>query len=430
MLFFEPVYIFLFFPLVLIFFYFSEKKYDLKILLIISSLFFYSYWNINYLLLLFVFVLSNFFFGKFLIRNSKKNILFLAISFNILILVLFKYLDFIILNLNFIFNINLSTFELPFPLAISFITFQAIAFLINCYDKQISKINFKEFFLFISFFPQLIAGPIVIYNNIINQYRSKTLGSFNSYNFNTGLIIFFIGFFKKIYFADTLGALVDNNMGNIEILTTFDAWLTSISYSFQFYFDFTAYVDMATGSALMLNIILPQNFNSPFKASNLINFWQRWHMTLTSFLTNYFYTPWLMSLNKLNFFKSMVLLFIVFFIAGLWHGPSYNYIIFGSLHGVGLIANHLLRRFSKFKINHFISIIITFNYVNLTFIFFRNKNFFDSITLIKKMFSFEKNFYNIENYTSEFLIIFVLSFILIFCFSNTYNLVKNINENR
>lgn len=430
MLFFEPNYIFVFLPLVLIFFYFSQKKYDLKILLIISSLVFYSYWNVSYIFLLLLFVFSNFIFGKFLIKNSKKFLLFLAISYNILILAAFKYIDFLILNINVFFSTNIENLNLPFPLAISFITFQIIAFLINCYDKEILKINFKEFFLFVCFFPQLIAGPIVMYNNMVNQFKSKNLISFNILNFNTGLIIFFIGFIKKIYFADTLGSVVDTNMNNLEYLTTIDAWLTSFSYSFQFYYDFTAYVDMATGSALMLNVVLPQNFNSPFKATNLINFWQRWHMTLTSFLTNYLYTPWLMSLKKLNFFKSMVLLFVVFFLAGLWHGPSWNYIIFGSLHGIGLIANHLYRKFIKINLNKLLSIFFTLNYVNLTFIFFRNKDIFESINLINKMFSLKLNFYNSEVYSSDYILFFILSFILTFCFSNTYYLVKKTYENK
>ena len=365
-----------------------------------------------------------------MLKIKKKNLLFLAILTNVLILIIFKYLDFIIFNINLIFNTNFVKFFLPFPLAISFITFQVIAFLINCYDNQINKIKFKEFFLFVTFFPQLIAGPIVIYNNMINQYRSDNLNKFNHLNFNTGLLIFFIGFIKKIYFADILGGIVDLNMSNIEYLSTLDAWITSISYSFQFYYDFTAYVDMATGSALMLNIILPQNFNSPFKATSLINFWQRWHMTLTSFLTNYLYTPWLLSIKKLNFYKSMILLFVVFFIAGLWHGPSWNYIIFGSIHGFGLIINHLNRKYFGIKLNNIVSTIITFNYVNISFIFFRNKNFSDSSLLLKKMFDLELDFYNLEVYNNNFILFFLLSFIFIFFFSNTYKLISNINEKK
>ena len=319
---------------------------------------------------------------------------------------------------------------MPFPLAISFITFQIIAFLVNCYDKQINKIKFKEFFLFVSFFPQLIAGPIVLYSNMVDQYRSKNLSNFNFINFNTGLLIFFIGFIKKIYFADVLGGVVDTNMNNLEYLTTIDAWITSISYSFQFYYDFTAYVDMATGSALMLNIILPQNFNSPFKAVNLINFWQRWHITLTSFLTNYLYIPWLLSIKKLTFSKSMILLFVVFFIAGLWHGPSWNYIIFGSIHGIGLIINHFYKKFIKMKLNNIFSIFITFNYVNMSFIFFRNKNFSDSSNLLDKMFDLDFNFYNQHVYNYDFIIFFLLSFIFIFFFSNTYMLINKNYEKK
>ena len=430
MLFFEPIYIFAFFPLVLIFFYFSNNKFDIKVLLIIFSLLFYSYWNLNYIFLLLLFVLSNFFFGKLLIKKKKKLLLVSTISFNILILLLFKYIDFFIVNLNSLLNSNLETLNMPFPLAISFITFQIIAFLVNCYDKQINKIKFKEFFLFVSFFPQLIAGPIVLYSNMVDQYRSKNLSNFNFINFNTGLLIFFIGFIKKIYFADVLGGVVDTNMNNLEYLTTIDAWITSISYSFQFYYDFTAYVDMATGSALMLNIILPQNFNSPFKAVNLINFWQRWHITLTSFLTNYLYIPWLLSIKKLTFSKSMILLFVVFFIAGLWHGPSWNYIIFGSIHGIGLIINHFYKKFIKMKLNNIFSIFITFNYVNMSFIFFRNKNFSDSSNLLDKMFDLDFNFYNQHVYNYDFIIFFLLSFIFIFFFSNTYMLINKNYEKK
>jgi D-alanyl-lipoteichoic acid acyltransferase DltB (MBOAT superfamily) len=199
-------------------------------------------------------------------------------------------------------------------LALSFVTFHTIAFLINCYDDEIKKINFKDYFLFTIFFPPLIAGPIIMYNNIMDQFNSTKVNYFNNKFFNLGIMIFFIGFIKKVFFADILGIYVDDNLSNLHNLNSLTAWMISFAFTFQFYFDFTAYVDMATGSALLFNIILPQNFNSPFKATSLIDFWQRWHMTLTNFLTNFVYTAWILSLKRINFLKSMIILFIVFFL--------------------------------------------------------------------------------------------------------------------
>jgi D-alanyl-lipoteichoic acid acyltransferase DltB (MBOAT superfamily) len=318
-------------------------------------------------------------------------------------------------------------------LALSFVTFHTIAFLINCYDDEIKKINFKDYFLFTIFFPPLIAGPIIMYNNIMDQFNSTKVNYFNNKFFNLGIMIFFIGFIKKVFFADILGIYVDDNLSNLHNLNSLTAWMISFAFTFQFYFDFTAYVDMATGSALLFNIILPQNFNSPFKATSLIDFWQRWHMTLTNFLTNFVYTAWILSLKRINFLKSMIILFIVFFFAGLWHGPSWNYVLFGSLHGLGLIINHVNRNYLNINLNKFINLFLTFNFVNLSFIFFKTKNISDGMLLIEKMFSI-----NIENnidlfinsINSTFISVFFLSIIICFYFDNTYGLINSILKNK
>ena len=307
MLFYKPVYFLLFLPIVLILFYRSKfLVIDFKYILIISSLVFYSYWNPNYLPLIIIIIFSNYFLAKLIIE--KKKYLFFSILYNLLILIFFKYLDFLIINLNLIFNLNFKLLNFPFPLALSFVTFHTIAFLINCYDDEIKKINFKDYFLFTIFFPPLIAGPIIMYNNIMDQFNSTKVNYFNNKFFNLGIMIFFIGFIKKVFFADILGIYVDDNLSNLHNLNSLTAWMISFAFTFQFYFDFTAYVDMATGSALLFNIILPQNFNSPFKATSLIDFWQRWHMTLTNFLTNFVYTAWILSLKRINFLKSMIIL--------------------------------------------------------------------------------------------------------------------------
>jgi D-alanyl-lipoteichoic acid acyltransferase DltB (MBOAT superfamily) len=427
MLFYKPEYFLLFLPVVLILFFRSKfLGVNFKYILIISSLIFYSYWNLNYLPLIVIIIISNYFLALLIIK--KKKYLAISIVYNLLILILFKYLDFLIINLNFILDLNLNLLHLPFPLALSFVTFHTIAFLVNCYDEQIKKINLKDYFLFSIFFPPLIAGPIIMYNHIVNQFNTTKINIFNSNFFNIGLMIFFIGLIKKFFFADILGEYVDSNLSNLDNLNNLNAWMTSLAFTFQFYFDFTAYVDMATGSALLFNIVLPQNFNSPFKASSLIDFWQRWHMTLTNFLTNYVYTPWILSLKNINFFKSMIILFIVFFLAGLWHGPSWNYVLFGSLQGLGLILNHINRNYLKLNLSKFISIFITFNFFNLSFIFFKTKNISDGLYLIKKMFyiDIENNLNSfVNNLNLTFIIIFVLSIIICFYFDNTYRLIKN-----
>jgi alginate O-acetyltransferase complex protein AlgI len=432
MLFYKPVYFLLFLPIVLILFYRSKfLVIDFKYILIISSLVFYSYWNPNYLPLIIIIIFSNYFLAKLIIE--KKKYLFFSILYNLLILIFFKYLDFLIINLNLIFNLNFKLLNFPFPLALSFVTFHTIAFLINCYDDEIKKINFKDYFLFTIFFPPLIAGPIIMYNNIMDQFNSTKVNYFNNKFFNLGIMIFFIGFIKKVFFADILGIYVDDNLSNLHNLNSLTAWMISFAFTFQFYFDFTAYVDMATGSALLFNIILPQNFNSPFKATSLIDFWQRWHMTLTNFLTNFVYTAWILSLKRINFLKSMIILFIVFFFAGLWHGPSWNYVLFGSLHGLGLIINHVNRNYLNINLNKFINLFLTFNFVNLSFIFFKTKNISDGMLLIEKMFSI-----NIENnidlfinsINSTFISVFFLSIIICFYFDNTYGLINSILKNK
>jgi D-alanyl-lipoteichoic acid acyltransferase DltB (MBOAT superfamily) len=216
--------------------------------------------------------------SQHLIKNgsfSKKKILLLTISLNIIFLTIFKYLDFLILNINYIFNTNLDYINLPFPLAMSFITFQTIAYLFDCYDGNIKKNNITEYSLFIIFFPQLIAGPIVNYNNMMPQFKNLKNRLINKQNIFLGLIIIFIGFFKKVIIADNLALIVDDGFLNHNDIDFYVAWLTSLSFTFQIYFDFSGYIDMATGSALLFNIKLPKNFDSPFKSTNMINFWQR-----------------------------------------------------------------------------------------------------------------------------------------------------------
>ena len=241
----------------------------------------------------------------------------------------------------------------------------------------------------------------------------------------TGTMPILIGFIKKIYLANSLSFYVDKGFNNINELNFITAWITSFSFTFQFYFDFSAYVDMALGCALMINIILPKNFNSPLKAVNLIDFWKRWHITLTNFLMNYIYFPILSSRRDVSYSFSMMITLFIFLLAGFWHGPSWTFLIFGFLHGMGVIFNHLISKNLHFKMNKFLSIFLTLNYVNITFIFFRSENFNDGYLLIKKMF-YNFDFSKILAFLYDDFIehnfhylILIISAIIIFLFKNS-----------
>ena len=432
MLFHSNQYLLIFLPSLFFLYYFRFKNfYFPKIFtLIFASIIFYSAWNIFFLPLILFIIFINYGCHKLILKNKKH--LFLLIFLNILILIVFKYTDFIISNINMLFNLNIRLLKLPFPLALSFVTFQMIAFLVDYYERGIKKIEFKNFFLFIIFFPQLIAGPIVKYNDVIHQYKNKNNKKINIKNIFAGLILILIGFLKKILLADNLGTYATLGFENVFQVSTLECWISSLAFTFQIYFDFSGYVDMAVGSALLFNIKLPQNFNSPFKASSLINFWQRWHITLTNFLTNYIFNPCVRSLKKITFIKMLLLITLVFILCGFWHGPSWMYGFFGLLHGIGLSINHIFNKYSKMKLHKLLSWILTFNFVNLTFIFFRSQNFDDGKTIIFKMFDFNNFFINTSSIIplDKSITLIFISLILCLFFKNSYEVFYGLLKNK
>ena len=265
------------------------------------------------------------------------------------------------------------------------------------------------------------------------QFNNDENKWFNKKNFIIGLVILFIGLIKKIYFAGTLSEFVDIGHENINEIRFVSSWLLSLCFTFQIYFDFSGYVDIATGSALMFNIILPRNFNSPFKAVSVIDFLARWHITLSQFLTNYIYYP-LRSLKNITFLNSMIITLVVFFIAGIWHGPSWNFVLFGVFHGFGLVVNHIYRKYINLNLSKYVFWFLTFNFVNISFIFFRTKEIDNAIIIIKNMFNiniFIKDLNLIDNFSVKFLedqallVCFLLSFIICICFKNSYGILRN-----
>jgi alginate O-acetyltransferase complex protein AlgI len=428
MLFNSFAFIFAFLPTsFFIYFYLNGKKL-IKLsrwFLLFSSLFFYSWWNYMYLPLILVSILVNYFVSNLLIdyqtsRNilpSKRAILYIGLAFNIGILAYFKYADFFINNANYLFTNSYELLNLALPLAISFFTLQQIAYLIDTYEGLVRERNLLDYSLFVTFFPQLIAGPIVHHREMMPQFYDLKNKVFSRNNVRKGLFIFNIGLFKKVVIADTLSIWAINGFDTSTTLSFFEAWGSSLAYTFQLYFDFSGYTDMAIGAALLFNIKLPANFNSPYKATGIIDFWQRWHITLTSFITIYIYTPIIRSFSKANFNKAMLATVITFLIAGLWHGASWMFVIFGGLHGLGLVMNHYWRK-KKIKLNSVFSWFITFNFINIAFIFFRSKDLDTALMMIRGMTELGYlGVFDIINYSYV-----VLSFLIVLLMENTIKL--------
>ena len=378
-----------------------------------------------YLPLILVSILVNYFVSNLLIdyqtsRNilpSKRAILYIGLAFNIGILAYFKYADFFINNANYLFTNSYELLNLALPLAISFFTLQQIAYLIDTYEGLVRERNLLDYSLFVTFFPQLIAGPIVHHREMMPQFYDLKNKVFSRNNVRKGLFIFNIGLFKKVVIADTLSIWAINGFDTSTTLSFFEAWGSSLAYTFQLYFDFSGYTDMAIGAALLFNIKLPANFNSPYKATGIIDFWQRWHITLTSFITIYIYTPIIRSFSKANFNKAMLATVITFLIAGLWHGASWMVVIFGGLHGLGLVMNHYWRK-KKIKLNSVFSWFITFNFINIAFIFFRSKDLDTALMMIRGMTELGYlGVFDIINYSYV-----VLSFLIVLLMENTIKL--------
>jgi alginate O-acetyltransferase complex protein AlgI len=394
MLFNSYAFIFMFLPITFfIYFYLNSKRLTeaSKGFLVVSSLFFYSWWNIAYLPLILGSMVFNYAIGTALSKGeehkkvSKKHLLAVGVIANLGLLGYFKYLDFFISNLNSVLDAEIPLFHLALPLAISFFTFQQIAYLVDSYRGETKEYDFLNYGLFVTFFPQLIAGPIVHHKEMMPQFCNVKNKVKNYKNILLGLFIFSIGLFKKVAIADNFAIWATNGFDKAEYLTLFEAWATSLSYTFQLYFDFSGYTDMAIGIALLFNIRLPINFNSPYKATNIQDFWRRWHITLSRFLKDYVYIP--LGGNKKGTLSTTTNLMATFILGGIWHGAGWTFVFWGVLHGLALVVHRLWNQLG-YRLHPIIGWIITFNFVNIAWIFFRAKEFEDAIKVFKGMFGF------------------------------------------
>ena len=397
MLFNSYEFIFIFLPITFfIYFYLNSKRLIIasKGFLVFSSLFFYSWWNVAYLPLILVSMLFNYVIGNTLSQSneeqkkglnktfSKKSILIFGIVANVSLLGYFKYADFFIENFNLVTNSNIELLHLLLPLAISFFTFQQIAYLVDSYKAETKEYDFLNYALFVTFFPQLIAGPIVHHKEMMPQFANVKNKVKNYKNIALGLFIFSIGLFKKVVIADTFAVWATAGFDTATTLNFFEAWATSLSYTFQLYFDFSGYTDMAIGIALLFNIKLPINFNSPYKALNIQDFWRRWHITLSRFLRDYVYIP--LGGNKKGSFRTYNNLMTTFIIGGFWHGAGWTFIFWGFLHGLALSIHRLWQNLG-FKMWTWLAWLITFNFVNIAWVFFRAKEWDDAIKVLTGM---------------------------------------------
>lgn len=331
MVFSSYIFIFAFLPLTLVIYFLLSKIANgiyQRVFLILSSLFFYGYQNSYYLFLILTSIVLNYLISYIMVSRYKvsKAMLIIGVIFNVVLIGYFKYFNFFIDNVNYIFNTSFLVKKIMLPLGISFFTFQQLSFLISIYKGEHKPGNFKDYCLFVVFFPQLVAGPIVLYDEMIPQFEKEEIRFFNVENFSRGVYIFSIGLFKKAVVADTLAVFVNNGFAMKE-LGLLPAWVTSLSYMMQLYFDFSGYCDMALGIGRMFNISLPVNFDSPYKSASIREFWRRWHITLGRALGSYVYRP--LGGSRKGIARTCFNLILTFLVSGLWHGAEWTFVAWG-----------------------------------------------------------------------------------------------------
>lgn len=446
MLFNSQAFIFLFLPFTLFLFYFFikiNKKSFIIPMLGIMSLVFYACWNPKFLILLLGSIFFNYFIGLVLAKaNSAENkklakfAIIFGVATNLLVLGYFKYYNFFIYNTNALFHLSLKDGNIILPLGISFFTFTQIAFLVDTYKKEASDYNFSSYLLFVTFFPHLIAGPILHHKEMMPQFYDKENLNVKWNNINTGIVLFVIGLAKKVLLADKLALFATPIFNAVAVghaTNLLFSWMGALAYTFQLYFDFSGYSDMAVGLGLLFNIKLPINFFSPYRSTSIIEFWRRWHITLSRYLRDYLYFP--LGGNRKGYFKQLRNVMLTMLIAGLWHGAGWTYVLWGGMHGLYSIINHSWRKLN-IKLNAIFAWMLTFLSVVLAWVVFRADSIKSALIVIKGLFGFN-HVQNLEcisthQYDDAFIYIGIAFFMSIFLpnaieFSSKVSNVLNID---
>lgn len=418
-----------FLPIVIILYYLLPHKFR-WILLLLASYYFYMCWKIEYIFLIIFSTLIDYFCGIYIEKVKQKNLkttlLIVSLTSNLGLLFFFKYYNFVSANINDVFQ-NFSAFkqlplmELLLPVGISFYTFQTLSYTIDVYfGKQKAEKHLGYFALYVSYFPQLVAGPIERFSRLTPQL--KTEHNFNYENLVNGLRLILYGLFIKMVIADNLSVIVDKVYTSAENLSTIDI-LTGISfYSFQIYCDFYGYSIIAIGSALIMGVNLMDNFKTPYLAKNIAEFWQRWHISLSTWFRDYLYYP--LGGNRVNKIKWVFNILVVFIVSGIWHGANWTFLIWGSLFGIIYLIEKVInttfkieKEYSPYSIGHFLLALKTFSFVTIIWIFFRSKSFTEAINIFKLLIkngSVSTESLNIPPFVWLFLITFIISDILLY----------------
>ena len=418
---FSSIYFIYYFLIIFLILYFITPKKFKNYTLLLGSLFFYFYGDSKYIVLLLISSLVNYILGRLISKKNKKLFLIIGLIFNFGLLFYFKYFNFFLSNINSLFKTNINLFSIVLPLGISFYTFKNASYLIDVYKNRVNpEKNFINYFTYIAMFPSLIQGPIVRYKDI--DLKDKKI-SFD--NFAMGVERFIIGLSKKVILADTLAKLVAS-LTNMEVQTVVSLWVKATSDIVKLYLDFSGYTDMAIGLGLMIGIKIMENFDYPLSTYSVTSFWRKWHISLSSWFKDYIYIP--LGGNRKGKFRKYFNIFVVWFLTGLWHGASWNFILWGLYFGTILVIEKrfFLKFFEKHKI---IGNIVTNFLVVIGFVFFYNeKNILD---IFIKMFTGRGiSFTNVSTnyYLLNYFVLLIISFIA--CTPLLKNIINKCKKNK
>ncbi|PLX00548.1 MAG: MBOAT family protein, partial [Marinilabiliales bacterium] len=428
MVFSSGLFLLYFFPVFLLLYFLADKKYK-NIFTLLASLFFYAWGAPDFVFIVAGSILIDFFLVRFIPESTparKKLLLGISIAMNVGLLLYFKYANFFVENVELLLGIEDSSWtKIALPIGISFFTFQKITYSVDIYRGVHKPLNrIWDYTLYILMFPQLIAGPIVRFNEIADQLVDREKQE-TAENWFLGLFRFSIGLAKKVLVANVLGAQADEifALQGAE-LSTATAWIGIVAYSFQIYFDFSGYSDMAIGIGRMIGFKFPENFNNPYISQNITEFWRRWHITLGRWMKDYLYIP--LGGSKVSQGRMYFNLWIVFLISGLWHGASWNFVLWGAFHGFFLILDKLFLIKILSKAGKLFSIVFTYLVTLVGWVLFKADDMsLSAYAYLKKMFSFDNTNFNIE-YDKQFIVLLIIAAIL--SFAAYTDKIKNLQD--
>jgi len=399
MLFNSQGFLLLFLPVVLGGYYvFAGSRPVREWLLIAASFFFYGYWDYRLIPLLAVSIVANWLFAKAIRAEGSKAAFVCGVALNLGVIGVFKYADFLAGSLAWVLGEVHSPWNIVLPLGISFFTFQQISYLADRYRGEAPEYGFREYALYISFFPQLIAGPIVRHNELIPQLDASPFREGLYERLSRGVTLLTIGLAKKVFIADVAARIADPlfQAAGKGAISTIDAWVGVLAFTFQIYFDFSGYSDMAIGMALMFGLALPINFNVPYRAISIRDFWRRWHMTLSHFLRDYLYIP--LGGARQGMAVQALALTTTMFLGGLWHGAAWTFVAWGLLHGAGLVIHAWWSRLAAFRLPAVAAWALTMVFVMTGWVLFRAESFGEAHAMLQAMYDLTSADFSMSKY--------------------------------